>query len=238
MKWVVTSGEGKGQRFVAMEEYSSQMRDALGFHPYPGTLNCRVDEHIVRDLKASGGIVLEGFVKNGRTYGRVACFPVTLHNNRCFVVIPEKSAHRHMLEVVAEENLREKYGLEDGMEVRIRFEPFLKHCHRITTYAVPSFAGNGNAHILIFYDNPFAAGRRDVCYAEREHAMGASPYWYKKTIPVREVTSIIFGNDEKEAYRKLFKFIAKHRYGIMSPVRKIGYTALNEWQIEVKTTEH
>ncbi len=237
MKGVLTSGEGRGKTFVAMEEYSSQMREKLGLHPYPGTLNCRVDEDIVRDLKNMGGILLGGFVKDGRTYGHVSCFPVTIHNDRCFVVIPEKSVHRHTVELVAEENLRMKYGLEDGMEVNVTFEPFLKKCCRITTYAAPSLAGC-DSNILIFYDAPFEAGRRDVCYTEQEEAAKISSRWYKKTIPVREVASIVFGNAEKEAYRKLFTFIGKNHYRVMSPVRKMGYRALSEWQIEVKTTEH
>ncbi|RLF33301.1 MAG: hypothetical protein DRN07_03010 [Thermoplasmata archaeon] len=237
MKGVLTSGKGRGKTFVEKEEYSSQMREKLGLHPYPGTLNCRVDGHIVEDLRNMGGILLEGFVKDGKTYGNVACFPVTFHNDRCFVVIPEKSVHRRAVEIVAEGNLREKYELEDGMEMEIMFEPFLKKCRRITTYAVPSLAGN-NSDIVIFYDAPVEAGRRDMCYTEREHAAGISSRWYRKTIPVREVVSIVFENTEKHAYKRLFKFIEKNHYRVMSPVRKIGYTALNEWQIEVKTTEH
>lgn len=221
---------GNGGVFLTDERETRTSSLSRNIELQGGWTHCRGSEK-------HGGILLEGFVKDGKTYGNVACFPVTFHNDRCFVVIPEKSVHRRAVEIVAEGNLREKYELEDGMEMEITFEPFLKKCRRITTYAAPSLAGN-NSDIIIFYDAPVEAGRRDMCYTEREHAAGISSRWYRKTIPVREVVSIVFENTGKHAYKRLFKFIEKNHYRVMSPVRKIGYTALNEWQIEVKTTEH
>ncbi|HEC82321.1 MAG TPA: CTP-dependent riboflavin kinase [Thermoplasmatales archaeon] len=233
MKGTISDGEGKGKKFISIYEYKKQFIEKLNIRPYPGTLNVRVDEKVINDLKRINGIILNGFSKNGVEYGEVLCFPAKVKNEKCFLLFPEKSKYKNILEIIAEENLRRKYGMENGEELKISFLPFIKKCSKLKLYAMP-YVGENTSEITIFYDSPFETGRRDLCYfnerVEQNH--------YKKTITERVVASIIFERNEKDSYKKLLEFIEENSYSAMSPVRKIKYSILNEWCIEVKTTQN
>ena len=40
----VTSGLGKGKYYMSKQVYQEEFDDKLGFRPFPGTLNLKVDE--------------------------------------------------------------------------------------------------------------------------------------------------------------------------------------------------
>ena len=48
---IVTSGLGKGVVFMSMDYYKSNVKEKLGFNPYPGTLNLRLDKNVRESLK-------------------------------------------------------------------------------------------------------------------------------------------------------------------------------------------
>lgn len=233
MKGIVTSGRKEGKKFILIEGYKNQFVEKMHLEPYPGTLNLVVNEKIIGDLKKIEGITLDGFVKNGIRYGEVRCFPAEIYGEKCFALLPEKSIYKNILEIVAEENLRKKYSLRDGDTVKLSFLPFIKTCCKYKTYALPH-TGKKTSKITVFYDSPFIEGRRDLCYF---YDVGM-PNQYKKSFCQREVASVLFHTDIKSSYNRLMNFIKEKRYSIMSPVRKIRYSVLNEWQIEVRTKEN
>ncbi len=233
MRGTVTAGKKEGKKFILIEEYKNQFVKKLHLKPYPGTLNLAVNEKIIGDLKKIDGIVLDGFVKNGIRYGMVKCFPAEIYGEKCFVLLPEKSVHKNILEIVAEENLRKRYNLKNGDAVKISFLPFIKICCKYRTYASP-YIGKKTSKITVFYDSPFIEGRRDLCYF---YDSGMSNQ-YKKSFCQREVASVLFYTDIKSSYNRLNRFIKEKGYSIMSPVRKIRYSILSEWQIEVRTKEN
>ena len=44
----VVSGRGEGRKYVELEWVKQQVKEKLGFDPYPGTLNLRLDEENVK----------------------------------------------------------------------------------------------------------------------------------------------------------------------------------------------
>lgn len=229
MRGIICSGKKEGSKFISFEPYKRQFIEKLGFSPYPGTLNIKVEKDIVNDLKKISGIVIEGFEKNGKKYGKVNCFPIYF-KEEAYLILPEKSKYDDVVEIISKENLREKYNLEDGDEIKFYFKPFIKKSLKYKIYAKP-FVGKKEEKITIFYDEPFSNGRRDLCYFEEINES------YRKTIAEQIVASIIFNENGKKAYEDLMNYVKKNCYGIMSPIRKISYSKLKEWQVEVKIKE-
>lgn len=122
-KGFVKAGLGEGTYYV--REYSEKIAKALGFVPFPGTLNIKLSEEI--DLKPYITKELGGFEKAGKIFGSVSFIPVRIlakgDGLDCYLVLPEESHHpRDEIEFLSESNLREKFQLEDGDEVRILFK--------------------------------------------------------------------------------------------------------------------
>ncbi|MCS7131412.1 MAG: CTP-dependent riboflavin kinase, partial [Hadesarchaea archaeon] len=94
----------------------------LSFDPYPGTLDVKLDAHSLelRSLLLKlPGKHIEGFKATDRTFGPVKCFPAKLQGIKAAVVLPARSHHTDIIEVIAPKNLRKSLKLEDGDVVKI-----------------------------------------------------------------------------------------------------------------------
>jgi riboflavin kinase len=108
------SGSGGGRKYVELEWVKRQVKDKLGFDPYPGTLNLRLDSENVKRR-----VVLE---KNARLrlchsegYCTGLLFKAALDDLPCGVVIPQiENYPENVLEIVASENLKQELRLRDG----------------------------------------------------------------------------------------------------------------------------
>ncbi len=121
------SGFGEGRYYIAMEEYSNQFAEKLGFKPFPGTLNLRLDENNKNKYERVRGLmpfVISGFTKEGRTFGDVLCWKVKIFNDTVgAIILPVRTHHSiNTLEIIAPVNLREKYNLKDGDLVKIHVD--------------------------------------------------------------------------------------------------------------------
>jgi len=118
----VTTGLGEGAFYMRQEGYRSQFRQKLGFEPFSGTLNLRVegrDRTTLELLRSLEGVPIEEFKSGGRTYGGAKCFPATLRGTSCAVILPLRTHHEDILEVISATNLREALGLKDGNVVEL-----------------------------------------------------------------------------------------------------------------------
>ena len=118
----VTSGFGEGGYYVGQEAYQAQFRQKLGMRPYAGTLNLRLSGQELAKLellRESPGIPLEGFTRDGRTFGEGRMFRARIKNLYCAVVIPHRSHHSDMIEVICERKIRDALGVRDGDLVRL-----------------------------------------------------------------------------------------------------------------------
>ncbi|MCX6651265.1 MAG: DUF120 domain-containing protein [Methanomassiliicoccales archaeon] len=123
IKGSVIEGMGEGQYYVTQPGYMEQFRDKLGFKPYEGTLNVKLlptERHKIETLRNGRTIDIEGFERNGRTFGDVHCIPASIQNVECAVVLPSRSHYEDILEIICKFHLRRTLGLEDGDPVEVR----------------------------------------------------------------------------------------------------------------------
>ena len=122
----VMPGIGEGAYYVDI--YSSKLEEALGFTPYPGTLNIKVDDdsrRAVGKMKQNPPLVVDGFVLEGRTFGDVVCYRVVVNGSvNAAVVIAQRTHHsQDVLEILAPVDLRKKLKLEDNSPVTLTVRP-------------------------------------------------------------------------------------------------------------------
>lgn len=123
LRGTVTTGMGEGRYYMRQRGYREQFRRKLGFTPFPGTLDLRVDKsHFgeVELLRALPGIIVHGFKDRNRTFGNVKVFPARIDKIECAVVFPERGHHRDIIEVIAPHNLRRVLKLRDGQSLEVR----------------------------------------------------------------------------------------------------------------------
>jgi len=116
----IVTGMGEGAYYVG--KYENRFMEKLGFKPFHGTLNVKLDSGLSSLKRYSTGFI-EGFRRNKRVYGRLEYMPVTLSGNdwsiNCYLVLPERTHHRDEVEIISDRNLRKEYGLRDGDFVEI-----------------------------------------------------------------------------------------------------------------------
>lgn len=121
----VISGLGEGRYYISRKSYIVQFQDKLGFIPYLGTLNMKIDpenEGKLRRLRNSAGIHIDGFVTDDRTFGAVKAFMGNLNGILCAAILPERSVYSDVLEIISPSYLREKLKLSDGMKISLHVD--------------------------------------------------------------------------------------------------------------------
>ncbi|MFQ5711337.1 MAG: DUF120 domain-containing protein [Candidatus Geothermarchaeales archaeon] len=122
----VFGGLREGAYYMSKRGYRKQFYRRLGFDPYPGTLNVRLeDPNLVRlntRLRGLRGIHILGFEDVERSYGEVKVFKALINEETPgAVIIASRTAYgSDVLEVISPFNLREKLGLKDGELVRVK----------------------------------------------------------------------------------------------------------------------
>ena len=78
LEGVLVSGMGEGAYYMGLEGYTRQFKSKIGYVPFPGTLNVRLDERVYlearRQLDGMDGVTIDGFSDGQRTYGWVMWF--------------------------------------------------------------------------------------------------------------------------------------------------------------------
>jgi riboflavin kinase, archaea type len=116
----VFTGFREGRFYVSLKGYSKHFRATLGFVPFPGTLNLRLDSPAQieqrRRLASLRGIEVPGFDDGKRTYGPVWCFRAKVEGKYPAAVLAIERTHydNTVLEVISPTNLRKVLGLKDG----------------------------------------------------------------------------------------------------------------------------
>ena len=117
----VITGLGEGQYYISLDGYRMQFLEKLGFDPYPGTLNVKLDAKSI-DLRKGikEGIKIAGFTDQNRTFGKGSCFRVMICDIEGAVITPERTHYpEDIIEIIAPVNLREHLGLEDGNKINV-----------------------------------------------------------------------------------------------------------------------
>ena len=118
MRGKVSAGRGEGQYYISKDGYKIQFREILGFEPFPGTLNVKLNTLFVPPEQKA--IRIKGFQDEDRTFGECRCYRIKLNGIDATVVRPERSDYpADLIEVIAPVNLRKALVLGEGDLVEI-----------------------------------------------------------------------------------------------------------------------
>ncbi len=121
----VFSGLGEGAYYMSLPKYKEQFYKKLGFEPFPGTLNIKLDLRYIMERERLEqykhlGINIEGFSDGSRTYGALWCFHCLIEGVRGAVVLIERTHYDiSAIEVISPISFRKELGLKDGDKVKI-----------------------------------------------------------------------------------------------------------------------
>lgn len=115
----VFSGMGKGRYYVGHPEYQKRFAECLGYAPYAGTLNVKLeDEAIIRklaDLRSDDGIKVKGFALGGESFSALTCYDGELRGERVTLLFIDVTYYNETVaELISPTYLRGKLGLRDG----------------------------------------------------------------------------------------------------------------------------
>ncbi|MEM2874686.1 MAG: DUF120 domain-containing protein [Candidatus Hadarchaeales archaeon] len=118
----VITGLGEGGYYLSREGYAKQLEEKLGFRPYPGTLDIKLDEkslHMREVLLRMPMGEVKGFRTKEREFGPVRFVKAKIDGRDAAILFPERTHHSDVIEVIAQVNLRRALGLEDGSRVKV-----------------------------------------------------------------------------------------------------------------------
>ncbi len=127
----VVSGMHEGRFYLSIEGYKKQLKKALKYDVFPGTLNIRLENatsiEAKRKLMQLPGIEIAGFKKNGRQLGGAKLFTGIIRakgkQSISAAIIPYKSHYgSELLEVVSETYLRKFLNLKNNDAVEVILE--------------------------------------------------------------------------------------------------------------------
>ncbi|MBI3859011.1 MAG: CTP-dependent riboflavin kinase [Thaumarchaeota archaeon] len=115
----VFTGMGKGRYYVGHPEYQRRFEAALGYRPYPGTLNVKVEEgdsaKALQELRRMDAIRVDGFKLGEETFSSLRCFPGALGEEKVNLLIIDITYYNERVaELISPTYLRGKLGLRDG----------------------------------------------------------------------------------------------------------------------------
>ena len=122
---LVTTGLGQGADFMGLPWVRDAVRRLIGFTPYPGTLNVRLDADTVsiwRRIRDGQAIVLPPPPPEpcGARLVRLVLVP----DVDAAAIVPDLTRYgEDLLELIAAVHLRSRLGLRDGDRVTLRIGP-------------------------------------------------------------------------------------------------------------------
>lgn len=122
----VISGMGEGAYYTSMKGYTRQFKSKLGYVPFPGTLNVKLDGKQFVEAKRSiagyHGIMIDGFSDGKRTYGWVKCYPARVNNlvDAALIILERTHYDDSIIELISQVNIKKRARLLTGSEILIQ----------------------------------------------------------------------------------------------------------------------
>jgi riboflavin kinase len=115
----VFSGMGKGRYYVGHPEYQKRFVEFLGYAPYPGTLNVKLEDSSIirqlREIRSKDGLKVGGFTLGGESFSALTCFEGELRGERVTLLFIDVTYYNETVaELISPTYLRGKLGLRDG----------------------------------------------------------------------------------------------------------------------------
>ena len=126
LKGTLVSGMGEGAYYMGLSGYTKQFKSKIGYVPFPGTLNVKLDQKIyqeaIKQFDTLDGVKIKSFSDGKRTYGWVKCFQAKLNGSiNCQLIILERTHHDDsIIELISKLCIRKSGKLKDGSKVSIK----------------------------------------------------------------------------------------------------------------------
>ena len=126
IKGTLISGMGEGAYYMGLKGYTKQFKSKIGYVPFPGTLNVKIDQKIhqeaIKQFVNLNGINIHSFSDGKRTYGWVKCFPAKINNSvDCNLILLERTHHDNsVVELISKLSLRKSVKLKEGSKISIK----------------------------------------------------------------------------------------------------------------------
>ena len=116
----IVKGLGEGAVFMSMPHYKQEIRTNLGFDAYPGTLNVKVAKQQFDSLKNYLPIKINGYKKDGKTFGGAGCRKAKIKNISVAIIMPDINKHEDIVEFIAPVHLKSELKLAEGDKIKIK----------------------------------------------------------------------------------------------------------------------
>jgi len=121
---IVEAGLKEGAYYLALPPYRDALREKLGYHPFLGTLNVRVQEaEFLAFLDGAKPLSIPGFQTDERSFGGLKLYRARINGKiPCALLLPDRTTHQGVAEIVAKEKLRDSLSLKDGDAITLTLE--------------------------------------------------------------------------------------------------------------------
>jgi riboflavin kinase len=120
------SGMGEGAFYMSMAGYKNQFVKKLGYTPFPGTLNIKLEDQVYvnakKELDRYPSIFIDGFSDGKRTYGWAKCYHAVINDkvNGALLIIERTHHGDSVIEVIAPVKIKDIVKIKDGDRVNIK----------------------------------------------------------------------------------------------------------------------
>lgn len=124
----VFTGLGEGAYYISRKPYLDQFRSKLGYYPYLGTLNLRIEQYmdqlLLAEKMSKPPIFIQGFTNHERAFGDGFCYPVVVNNTYEGAIVKAIRTvyDNSVVEIISPYNLRKELNLKDGDKVKFIFK--------------------------------------------------------------------------------------------------------------------
>ncbi len=119
----IVAGLGEGRYYLSIRGYTKQFETKLGFIPYPGTLNVKLEQESAsarKRLEAREPIYITSFRSNNRTFGGIKCYRATISGIEGAVIIPDRSHYRSdIIETIAPVSIKETLHRDNADSITV-----------------------------------------------------------------------------------------------------------------------
>ncbi len=124
----IITGMGEGAYYMSLNGYKQQFKEKLGYEPYPGTLNIKLNSMLYVEAKKEmlkyPSIDIEGFSDQSRTFGWVKCYPAFINEsvniNSSILILERTHYDDSIIEIIAPFSIKEQFSLKDGDYIRLK----------------------------------------------------------------------------------------------------------------------
>lgn len=124
----IITGMGEGAYYMSLKGYKQQFKEKLGYEPYPGTLNIKLNSSLYVEAKKEmlkyPSINIEGFSDQSRTFGWVKCYPAYINDsdyiNSSILILERTHYDDSIIEIIAPFSIKEHLSLKNGDYIKLK----------------------------------------------------------------------------------------------------------------------